>query len=114
MSKKKKTKQELKGILSSGVIFIGDCQFFAQSPVLELDPKTGETVDVTPIDELNPFNTVDRTMELVGDTEKNLEIGPYIPGRGVLINTHIHSGNFKVKKRFKDGKLVGFTVNLED
>jgi len=115
--KKKKTrkkKKELHGSIHSGVIFIGDCQFFTKSPDLELDPTTGKTVDVTPEDPLNPFNTIDRVMDLVGDEETNLEIAPFVPGRGVLINTHLHSGSYTIKKRIKDGKLVGFTVNIKE
>jgi hypothetical protein len=112
--KSRKNKVDLKGSIQSGVIFIGDCQFFAGSKVVELDPATGETVDVTPKDPLNPFNTIDRTFDMVGDTETNVELGPYLPGRGVLLNTHLQGGSFSVKKKMKDGKLVGFTVTIKD
>jgi hypothetical protein len=112
--KPRKKKVELHGAIHSGVIFIGDCQFFTRNPDLALDPTTGETVDVTPKDPLNPFNTIDRVMELVGDTEKNLEIAPYLPGRGVLLNTHLQSGRYTIKKKMKNGKLVGFTVLFKE
>jgi hypothetical protein len=115
--KKRKTqrkKQELKGSIHSGVIFVGDCQFFTKSPELALDPATGQTIDVTPKDPLNPFNTIDRVMDLVGDTEANLEIIPHIPGRGVLLNTHLQSGSYTIKKKVKNGKLIGFTVTFKE
>jgi hypothetical protein len=114
MKKARKKKPQLEGNIHSGIIFIGDCQFFAGSPVLELDPATGKTIDVTPKDPLNPFNTIDRTINLAGDTEANVEIAPFIPGRGVLINTHLQSGKFVVKKKLKEGKLVGFSVEIKD
>lgn len=112
--KPKKKKSELKANISSGVIFIGDAQFFAGSPVLELNASTGTIEDVTPKDPLNPFNTLDRTFSIVGDTEANVEFAPYLPGRGILINTHLQGGNFTVKKKVKDGKLVGFTVLIKE
>lgn len=112
-SRRKKTPQ-LSGNIQSGVIFIGDCQFFAGSQQLELDPKTGQVVDVTPIDPLNPFNTLDRTFDIVGDTETNLEIAPFLPGRGVLLNTHLQGGRFIVKKKLKNGKLVGYTIDIQE
>ena len=111
--KPSRKKPQLSGTIQSGVLFIGDCQFFAQSPVLELNPATGETVDVTPKDPLNPFNTLDRTFDLVGDSEKNLEIAPFIPGRGVLLNTHLQQGNFVVRKKIKNGKLVGYVIDIK-
>lgn len=114
LKRTRKKKQDLKGNIHSGVLFIGDCQFFAQSPVLELDVTTGQTKDVTPVDPLNPFNTLDRTFDLVGDGETNVELGPYLPGRGVLINTHMQGGAFIVKKKIKDGKLIGFTVTIRE
>ena len=113
-TRKTKKKQELAGTIQSGVIFIGDCQFFAGSPVLELDSATGKAVDVTPKDPLNPFNTLDRAFELVGDTESNLEIKPYIPGRGVLLNTHRQQGRFIVKKKIKNGKLTGYIIDIKE
>ncbi len=114
VKKPRKNKKELKGSIASGVIFIGDAQFFAGSPQLELDVSTGKTIDVTPTDPLNPFNTVDRIFDLVGDTEANVEIAPFIPGRGILLNTHLQHGNFTVKKKMKNGKLVGFTISIKD
>ncbi len=112
--KKTRKKSQLAGNIHSGVLFIGDCQFFAGSPVLELDPVSGQTVDVTPKDPLNPFNTIDRTFDLVGDAEANVELGPYIPGRGVLLNTHLQAGSFIVKKKTKNGKLVGYTIDIKE
>ena len=112
--KTRKTKEKLAGVIHSGVIFIGDCQFFAGSQQLELDPTTGQTIDKTPIDPLNPFNTLERTFELVGDAEKNLEVAPHITGRGVLLNTHMQGGSFEVKKRIKDGKLIGYTIDIKE
>jgi hypothetical protein len=111
---RRKKKADLSGIIQSGVIFIGDCQFFAGSPVLELDPATGQTVDATPKDPLNPFNTLDRTFELAGDAEANVELGPYLPGRGVLLNTHLQGGRFIVKKKVRNGKLVGYTIDIRE
>jgi hypothetical protein len=113
-TKKIKKKQELAGIIQSGVIFIGDCQFFAGSPVLELDPTTGQVIDVTPKDPLNPFNTLDRTFDLAGDSETNLEIGPYLSGRGVLLNTHMQQGKFIVKKKIKNGKITGYVIDIKE
>lgn len=110
--KRRKKEPKLKGLIASGVIYIGDAQFFAGSPQLELHPETGETIDVTPVDPLNPFNTIDRIMELAGETETALEIKPYITGRGVLINTHLQQGSYVVKKRKKGGKVVGYTIDL--
>jgi hypothetical protein len=107
-------KSQLSGTIQSGVLFVGDCQFFAQSPVLELNPATGETMDVTPKDPLNPFNTLDRTFDLVGDSEKNLEIAPFIPGRGVLLNTHLQQGKFVVRKKTKNGKIVGYVIDIKE
>lgn len=112
--KPRKKKVDLHGSIHSGVIFVGDCQFFTKSPDLALDPITGQTIDVTPVDPLNPFNTIDRVMDLVGDTEKNLEIAPFLPGRGVLLNTHLQCGSYTVKKKIKNGKLVGFTVLFKE
>lgn len=112
--KSRKKKQELTGNIHSGVIFIGDCQFFAGSPVLEYDPTTGQARDVTPIDPLNPFNTLDRTMDLLGEEDKSLEIKPFIPGRGVLLNTHLQQGKFVVKKKVKNGKLVGYSITIKE
>jgi hypothetical protein len=112
--KPRKKKQELAGNIHSGVIFIGDCQFFAGSPVLELDPQTGITQDVTPIDPLNPFNTLDRTFDLVGDLEANVELAPHLPGRGVLLNTHLQGGRFTVKKKIRNGKLVGYSIDIKE
>lgn len=114
VKKPRKKKEPLHGMISSGVIFIGDAQFFAGSPVLELDPASGEVKDVTPVDPQNPFNTVDRTLAIVGDTEANVELGPHLPGRGVLINTHLQGGKYIVKKKMKAGKLVGFSILLKD
>lgn len=111
---RRKKSTQLSGNIQSGVIFIGDCQFFAGSPQLELDPKTGQTIDVTPIDPLNPFNTLDRTFDIVGDTETNLEIAPFLPGRGVLLNTHLQGGRFIVKKKMKNGKLVGYNILIQE
>lgn len=107
-------KQNLSGIIQSGIIFIGDCQFFAGSPVLEYDPTTGQAKDVTPVDPLNPFNTLDRTIDIAGDSDKNLEIKPYIPGRGVLLNTHLQNGRFIVKKKIKNGKLIGYNILIQE
>jgi hypothetical protein len=112
--KPRKKKPELHGSIASGVIFIGDAQFFSGSPVLELDPATGKTIDVTPKDPLNPFNTLDRTFDLVGDTEANVELGPYLPGRGVLLNTHLQGGKFIIKKKLKAGKLVGYNITIKE
>ena len=113
-TRKTKKKQELAGNIQSGVIFIGDCQFFAGSPVLELNPTTGQVEDITPIDPLNPFNTLDRTFDIVGDSERNMDIAPFIPGRGVLLNTHLQGGRFIVKKKLKNGKLVGYTIDIKE
>ena len=104
----------LKGNIHSGILFIGDCQFFADSPQLEFDPTTGKTIDVTPNDPLNPFNTLDKTLELVKEGEVNLEILPHVPGRGVLINTHLTNGNFVVKKKVRNGKIVGYTIDIQE
>lgn len=112
--KARKNKPSLKGNIHSGVIFVGDCQFFAGSSVLQLDASTGQVADVTPKDPLNPFNTIDRTFDLVGDSETNLEFAPYIPGRGVLLNTHLQGGTFTVKKKMKNGKLVGYTILIQE
>lgn len=112
--KPRKKKNELHGNIHSGVLFIGDCQFFAGSPQLELDPVTGQTMDVTPKDPLNPFNTLDRAFELAGDNESNLELGPHLPGRGVLLNTHLQQGKFVVKKKIKNGKLVGYSITIKE
>jgi hypothetical protein len=111
---RKKKSNDLSGIIQSGVIFIGDCQFFAGSQVLEYDPTTGQTIDVTPKDPLNPFNTLDRTFDLAGDTEANVELGPHLPGRGVLLNTHLQGGRFVVKKKIKNGKVVGYTIDIRE
>jgi hypothetical protein len=112
--KPRKKKSQLAGNIHSGVLFIGDCQFFAGSPQLELDPTTGQTIDVTPKDPLNPFNTLDRTFELVGEEEANLELAPFIPGRGVLLNTHLQQGRFVVRKKLKNGKIVGYSIDIKE
>lgn len=112
--KPRKKKTQLAGNIHSGVLFIGDCQFFAGSPQLELDPTTGQTIDVTPKDPLNPFNTLDRTFELAGDMEANVELGPFLPGRGVLLNTHLQQGRFVVRKKMKNGKLVGYSIDIKE
>lgn len=111
--KPRKKKPELHGILTSGVIFVGDAEFFSGSPIIELDPKTGANIDVTPKDPLNPFNTLDRTLAMAGDTEANVELGPYMPGRGVLLNTHLQGGKFIVKKKIKDGKVIGYDIRIK-
>ena len=112
--KPRKKKTQLAGNIHSGVLFIGDCQFFAGSPQLELDPTTGQTIDVTPKDPLNPFNTLDRTIELAGDMEANVELAPFLPGRGVLLNTHLQQGRFVVRKKMKNGKLVGYSIDIKE
>ena len=112
--KPRKKKEELKGTIASGMLFVGDCQFFSRSPELAIDAATGETIDVTPIDPLNPFTTLDRAYALVGDKEANLELAPYIPGRGVLINTHLQGGNYVVKKKMKEGKLHSITITIKE
>jgi hypothetical protein len=71
-------------------------------------------VDVTPVDPLNPFNTLERTFDIVGDGETNMELAPFIPGRGVLLNTHLQGGKFVVKKRVKNGKLVGYSIEIKE
>ncbi len=114
LKRARKNKPDLRGNIHSGIIFIGDCQFFAGSPVLELDPTTGQAIDVTPKDPLNPFNTIDRTFEMVGDSEANVELVPYIPGRGVLLNTHLQGGTFVVKKKVKNGKLIGYSIDIKE
>jgi hypothetical protein len=114
LKKQRKKKPELGGIISSGVIFIGDALFFARSPVIELDPATGKTYDATPVDPQNPFNTIDRTFELVGDTSANVELGPHLPGRGVLINTHLQGGGYTVKPKKKGGKIVGYIITIKE
>jgi hypothetical protein len=111
---RKSKKVELKGSIASGILFIGDCQFFAGSPELELNAATGQVTDITPEDKLNPFNTIDRTLNLVGDTEANVELMPYLPGRGVLINTHLQQGSYVIKKKYKGGKIVSITVTIKE
>lgn len=110
--KRKKQKKQLHGLISSGILFIGDAQFFAGSPVIEYDAATGTPKDVTPIDPLNPFNTLDRTMSIVGEGEENVELKPHLPGRGVLLNTHLQGGKFLIKKKMSKGKLVGYTLTI--
>lgn len=112
--KRKKRESKLKGIFASGCLFIGDAQFFAGSPVIELDPATGRQVDVTPIDPLNPFNTLDRVLEVAGETERAMEIVPHVPGRGVVINTHRLQGGYVVKKKKKAGKVIAYVIELVD
>ena len=109
---RKKKEPKLKGLITSGVIYIGDAQFFSGSPTIELDPVTGRNIDVTPIDPLNPFNTIDRVLELAKEDEVAMEIKPHITGRGVLINTHRQQGSYVVKKRKKGGKVVGYTIDI--
>jgi hypothetical protein len=112
--KRKKREPKLKGLFASGALFIGDAQFFAGSPVIELDPATGRMVDVTPVDPLNPFNTLDRVLELAGEEDKALEIAPYITGRGVLLATQRNQGGYVVKTKKKAGKVVGYVIELID
>lgn len=111
--KPRKKKEALQGAIFSGVLFIGDVQCFAGSPVLELDPKTGATIDVTPKDPLNPFNTIERSFDLVGDGNANVELGPYLPGRGVLLNTHLQGGSYIIKPKKKNGEVVGYTILIK-
>jgi hypothetical protein len=113
-AKRKRREPKLKGLFASGALFIGDAQFFAGSPVIELDPATGRMVDVTPVDPLNPFNTLDRVLALAGEEDKSLEIAPYIKGRGVLLSTHRNQGSYVVKTKKKAGKIVAYVIELID
>lgn len=112
--KRKKKEPKLKGLFASGALFIGDAQFFAGSPQIELDPTSGRMMDVTPIDPLNPFNTLDRVLELAGEEDKALEIAPYITGRGVLLQTQRNQGSYIVKPKKKAGKVVGYVIQFID
>jgi hypothetical protein len=112
--KRKKREPKLKGLFASGALFIGDAQFFSGSPQIELDPATGRMVDATPVDPLNPFNTLDRVLELAGEEDKSLEIKPYLPGRGVLLSTQRNQGSYVVKQKKKAGKVVGYVIEFID
>jgi hypothetical protein len=112
--KRKKKEPKLKGLFASGALFIGDAQFFSGSPVIVLDPATGRMMDVTPVDPLNPFNTLDRVLELAGEEDKSLEIAPYIKGRGVLLATQRNQGGYVVKTKKKAGKVVAYVIELID
>jgi hypothetical protein len=112
--KRKKKEPKLRGLFASGALFIGDAQFFSGSPTLELDPATGRVLDTTPIDPLNPFNTLDRVLELAGEEDKTLPIAPHVPGRGVLLCTNRNNGNYVVKPKKKAGKVVGYVIEFID
>lgn len=102
----------LRGIVNTGMIFIGDAGFFADDPqkhdegIIENDPT-------------NPFKDWDRfrathendcALDLPGSFNGDL------PGRGVVIQTHMMGGTYAIEKEVcpSSGKLLSLKVVFRD
>ena len=107
-----KKKKQLKGIINSGSIFIGDARFFSGDPqnypegIIENDPtnpfKDWDNVAATYEEDVN----VDLPGSFNGD----------LPGRGVVIQTNMMSGSYIVKKYVDKvtGRLKKVTLTFKD
>ena len=118
--KKKKAKpipapkkpQQLKGYINTGTLFIGDAGYMAQ------DPQTYPNGVILP-DPSNPFNDWDK-FTATHENDSNLELpGSFngdLPGRGVVIQTNMLSGGYKVEKVVcpQTGKLMSLWVIFND
>jgi hypothetical protein len=88
MATKRKKKSQLKGRISSGLIFIGDPAYLSGPTDMAIN-EAGEVVNNVPIDPYNPFRREEDVLDKVrtsGDTE--LEILPFMPGRGTVLVTN--------------------------
>jgi len=91
MKKTKKKKEELRGLIHSGLLFIGDPSYMQGSAQ---ESEAGIVPDA-----LNPFKNWDEFTHSIGEGDVNMEApGAFEPGRGVVVQTHILGGRYKVKK----------------
>lgn len=110
--KPRKKKQELKGNIQSGAIFIGDIGYMADNSQNYPDGI------ITP-DPTNPFKDLDTFLEHT-QNDANLDLpGSFngdLPGRGVVIHTNMLNGSYTVKKRFDKvtGKLLEVKVRFKE
>jgi len=105
MRKPRKKKQEPKGSLMSGVLFITDASFFAKS----INP------DVT--DKLyNPLENNDEVVNRLNEADvASINFPNNLEGFGVLVQTHeLSSTSYKVKKSYDKatGKVKKITITL--
>lgn len=101
--KGKKKKNDPKAVLTSGILFIGDAEYFAQ-------PINNDVTKRFP----NPLESFHYTSNLVQETDVNEVAFPNgISGRGLVVQTFTPDSRFKVKKKIKDGKLKAITIELE-
>jgi hypothetical protein len=111
MKRKSKKKQELKGFIQTGTIFIGDVGYMADS-----NHRSAEPIEPDP---LNPFKDLDQYLE-ANQADHNLELpGSFngdLPGRGVVIHTHMLNGKYTVKKKLckVTGKILEVKVRFHD
>ena len=103
----KRKKKVISGKISSGMIFIGDPSYLSGPSDIRLNEK-GESYNAIPVDPHNPFRRFEDVTEITDKTgDYELEMLPFVPGRGaVLLTEGIQEGKFEVKKKIKDGKLV--------
>lgn len=107
--KPRKKKQALTGFIHSGVIFIGDTGYMA-------DTSQNYADGIIPADPLNPFKDNDAYLEQ-NPTDHNLPIpNSFTPGRGVAIHTNMLSGAYTVTKRIckQTGKLLEIKVKFRE
>ena len=113
---KSKKKTSLHGRISSGMIFIGDPSFLSGPSDMALNEK-GEVQNNTPIDPFNPFRRSEDLLDKVlesGDTE--VELLPFVPGRGAVILTNgIQEGSYTVKKKIDkiSGKVTRLVIDIK-
>ena len=111
MKKPRKKKQELKGMLQSGLLFIGDAGYMADG-----HHHSAEGIATDP---LNPFKDLDRFLAQ-NPSDANLELhGSYngdLPGRGIAIHTNLLSGSYTVTKKLDKvtGKLLELKIKFKE
>lgn len=110
--KPRKKKQELKGNIHTGVIFIGDAGYMADNP-------QNHEAGIIPDDPTNPFRDIDKYLGQ-HQSDHNLELpGSFngdLLGRGVAIHTNMFNGNYTVTKKIckQTGKLLELKVKFHE
>ena len=101
---KKKTKKQQKANISSGILFIGDAEYFSQS----LHPDVTHKLP-------NPLENFPAVAEKVSSSDTStIDFPNGIEGFGMIVQTHLTGGNFKVKKTVDKvtGKIKKITVEF--
>lgn len=115
-TKRSKKKPILSGKLTSGTLFIGDPTFMTYPKDIRLNEQFKEYNAVEP-DEYNPFKrSEDHIDEVLVKGDKELEILPFVGGRGVLLATEgLIEGKFEVKKKIDkvSGKITKITIEIK-